>query len=547
MTPLLDMRAITKTFPGVRALDNVNLSVAEGKIHAVVGENGAGKSTLMKVLSGVYPAGSYEGEIHYDGALAEFQSTRDSKNKGIILHQELALVPLLSITESLFLGNEIARRGVINWNDVNRRAQQLLKKVGITNPPETRVEKLGVGKQQLVEIAKALSKNVRLLILDEPTAALSESDSQVLLDLMLELKSQGVTQILISHKLNGIRRVADSLTVLRDGGTVWTMSTTTEAITEARIVRMDMPIMLAGAVCIVTGGMIGAAQGYWIAYCRIPSFIVTLAGMLVFRGLSLWLLQGQSVGPVPREFQVISTGFIADPFPAMWGQSLAALFGERNINVLALLTGFAAAGFIVWLGIKKRIANRVYNVTEEPFIFFVLRNAVVVVAMVFITCKLASFRGLPNVLLTMGVLTILYAFITERTVLGRQLYAVGGNEKAAKLSGIKTERLTFAACVNMGMLAAIAGLVFAARLNTATPKAGFALELDVIAAAFIGGASMSGGVGRIVGAVVGAFLMGVLNNGMSIMGIGIDYQQMIKGLVLLAAVIFDVYNKSKKA
>jgi putative multiple sugar transport system permease protein len=319
------------------------------------------------------------------------------------------------------------------------------------------------------------------------------------------------------------------------------------ALAAVLIVSMKLPMIPAIVICLVVGGLIGAAQGYWVAYWNIPSFIVTLAGMLVFRGLSLWLLQGQSLGPFPREFQVIATGFIADPFPAAWGQSLATLLGERNINMLALLTGFVAAAAIIWLGVRKRASNRIYGVQDEPLAFFVLRNAIVALALVFITYKLASFRGLPNVLITMGVLTILYAFLTERTVIGRQIYAVGGNEKAAKLSGIKTQRLTFLAFVNMGVLAAAAGLVFAARLNTATPKAGFALELDVIAAAFIGGASMSGGVGRIVGAVVGAFLMGVLNNGMSIMGIGIDYQQMIKGLVLLAAVIFDVYNKSKKA
>ncbi|CAN0311132.1 unnamed protein product, partial [Chrysoparadoxa australica] len=181
----------------------------------------------------------------------------------------------------------------------------------------------------------------------------------------------------------------------------------------------------------------------------------------------------------------------------------------------------------------------------EPKAFFIARIGIISVALIFILFKLSTFRGLPNVLITMGVLTIIYAFFTERTVTGRRIYALGGNEKAAKLSGIKTERLTFLAFTNMGVLAAIAGMVFAARLNSATPKAGFALELDVIAAVFIGGASMSGGVGKIVGAVVGAFLMGVLNNGMSIMGIGIDYQQVIKGLVLLAAVIFDVYNKSR--
>ncbi|TQM94422.1 multiple monosaccharide ABC transporter permease [Roseinatronobacter monicus] len=319
------------------------------------------------------------------------------------------------------------------------------------------------------------------------------------------------------------------------------------ALAAVLIVSMGLPLMLAVVICLVAGGLIGAAQGYWIAYWKIPSFIVTLAGMLVFRGLSLWLLQGQSVGPFPREFQVIATGFVADPFPAAWGQSLAVMFGERNVNVLALLTGVVAAGVIVWLGVKKRARNASFGVAGEPFLFFVIRNVIIAAALVFITFKLASFRGLPNVLLTMGILTIIYAFLTENTVIGRQVYAVGGNEKAAKLSGIKSERLTFLAFVNMGVLAAAAGLVFAARLNTATPKAGFALELDVIAAAFIGGASMSGGVGKIVGAVVGAFLMGVLNNGMSIMGIGIDYQQMIKGLVLLAAVIFDVYNKSKRA
>jgi putative multiple sugar transport system permease protein len=219
--------------------------------------------------------------------------------------------------------------------------------------------------------------------------------------------------------------------------------------------------------------------------------------------------------------------------------------GARNFNVLAFGTGLVAASWVVWSGLRQRARNRAYGIDDEPHAFFVARTAIVAFALIFILYKLATFRGLPNVLLTMGVLTIIYAFITERTVLGRRIYALGGNQKAAKLSGIKTERLTFLAFVNMGMLAAVAGLVFAARLNTATPKAGFALELDVIAAVFIGGASMSGGVGKIVGAVVGAFLMGVLNNGMSIMGIGIDYQQMIKGLVLLAAVIFDVYNKQK--
>lgn len=315
------------------------------------------------------------------------------------------------------------------------------------------------------------------------------------------------------------------------------------ALAAVMVVNLDMPIGVTMIACVAMGALIGAAQGYWVAYWGIPSFIVTLAGMLVFRGLSLWLLEGQSVGPFPREFQVIATGFVPDILPG--GEVLKSIFGTRHFNVLAFGCGLIAAGWVIWSGMRKRARNKAYGIEDEPKAFFIVRTAIIALTLVFILYKLATFRGLPNVLLTMGVLTIVYAFITERTVLGRRVYALGGNNKAAKLSGIKTERLTFLAFVNMGMLAAVAGLVFAARLNTATPKAGFALELDVIAAVFIGGASMSGGVGKIVGAVVGAFLMGVLNNGMSIMGIGIDYQQMIKGLVLLAAVIFDVYNKQK--
>ena len=238
MQTLLEMRSITKNFPGVKALDNVNLKVTEGEIHALVGENGAGKSTLMKVLSGVYPQGTYDGEINYDGKLASFTGIADSEHLGIIIiHQELALVPLLSIAENLFIGNECARGGIMNWPDTYQRTEALLKKVGLKERPATAVDRLGVGKQQLVEIAKALSKDVRLLILDEPTAALSEADSQALLDLLLELKKQGVTSIIISHKLNEIRRVADTITVIRDGATVSTLDARTEQITEDRIVR----------------------------------------------------------------------------------------------------------------------------------------------------------------------------------------------------------------------------------------------------------------------------------------------------------------------
>ena len=218
---LLSMQDISKTFPGVKALDQVNLDVQQGEIHAVVGENGAGKSTLMKILSGVYPYGSYDGEIQFDGTPAQFANISDSERQGIIIiHQELALVPQLSISENIFLGNERAKSGVIDWRETNRRTEELLAKVGLAEAPSTLVDNIGVGKQQLVEIAKALSKQVKLLILDEPTAALQENDSRKLLDLMLELKAQGVTSIIISHKLNEVRYVADTVTVIRDGMTV---------------------------------------------------------------------------------------------------------------------------------------------------------------------------------------------------------------------------------------------------------------------------------------------------------------------------------------
>ncbi|HYE01518.1 MAG TPA: ATP-binding cassette domain-containing protein, partial [Alphaproteobacteria bacterium] len=238
MDTILEMRGITKTFPGVKALNNVNLTVRSGEIHAIVGENGAGKSTLMKVLSGVYPHGSYSGEIVYQGEERRFSGIADSEKLGIIIiHQELALVPLLSIAENIFLGNEPARAGVIDRSAVYHRTQALLRTVGLRESPDTLVTNLGVGKQQLVEIAKALSKEVKLLILDEPTASLNETDSDALLALLLEFKARGIASVLISHKLNEISKVADSITVLRDGATVESMDCRGGAISEDRIIR----------------------------------------------------------------------------------------------------------------------------------------------------------------------------------------------------------------------------------------------------------------------------------------------------------------------
>ena len=235
---LLEMKNITKTFPGVKALDNVNLQVEEGEIHALVGENGAGKSTLMNVLSGIYPYGTYEGDIIYDGEVCQFDTIKDSERKGIvIIHQELALIPYMTIGENMFLGNERGTKYKINWNETNDLARKYLETVGLKEAPQVLIKDIGVGKQQLVEIAKALAKNAKLLILDEPTASLNESDSRALLDLLLKFKKDGLTSIIISHKLNEVSYVADKITVIRDGATIETLDKLTDDISESRIIK----------------------------------------------------------------------------------------------------------------------------------------------------------------------------------------------------------------------------------------------------------------------------------------------------------------------
>jgi putative multiple sugar transport system permease protein len=299
------------------------------------------------------------------------------------------------------------------------------------------------------------------------------------------------------------------------------------------MVRWGFDPVTTTIACLAVGGLIGAAQGYWVAYFKVPSFIVTLAGMLVFKGLTLALLGGMSVGPFPVVFQRLSSGFIPD------------FLGGEGFNYTSLFLGVASVAALIYFSARSRANQLKHNVETAPFGLFAFKNALLAVLVIAFCYLLATYRGLPNVLVIMAVLIALYAFVTNRTTIGRRIYALGGNEKAAKLSGIKTERLTFLTFVNMGVLAGLAGLIFAARLNTATPKAGLGFELDVIAAVFIGGASATGGVGKVTGAVIGAFVMGVMNNGMSILGIGIDYQQVIKGLVLLAAVSLDVYNRKK--
>jgi len=305
------------------------------------------------------------------------------------------------------------------------------------------------------------------------------------------------------------------------------------AISAVLMVNNQLPFLLAVPLCLLIGALIGAWQGFWVAYMKIPAFIVTLAGMLIFRGLTLVMLQGQSIGPFPVEFQRLSSGFIPD------------FFGVEGLHITSLLLGLLLSGVLIYLDVRARRNQLKFGFEASPIPLFMLKNLAISAAIMALCYLLASYKGLPNVLVLMFLLIAVYTFITNRTVIGRRIYALGGNEKAAKLSGVQTSRLTFYTFVNVGVLAALAGLVFAARLNSATPKAGNGFELDVIAACFIGGASASGGVGTVVGAVIGAFVMGVMNNGMSIIGVGVDWQQAIKGLVLLAAVFFDVYNKNK--
>jgi putative multiple sugar transport system permease protein len=313
----------------------------------------------------------------------------------------------------------------------------------------------------------------------------------------------------------------------------------TGGISAIMLVKWGWHFSIVVPLCLIVGGIVGAAQGYWIAYQKIPAFIVTLAGMLVFRGLTYVVLSNRPLGPFPKDFQMLSTGFIPDLLP------LSDPSTSLIKNYFALIVVLLLVGFAIYNGLRGRQRNEAHGTANEPFVFFAIQMAIIAIVAVFLGFQLATYRGFPNVLVVMGLLIALYTFVTTRSTIGRRIYAMGGNEKAAKLSGINTERLTFYTFVNMGVLASLAGMIIAARLNSATPKAGVGFELDVIAACFIGGASASGGVGKITGAVIGAFIMGVMNNGMSIIGLGIDYQQLVKGLVLLAAVYFDVYNKKK--
>ena len=306
------------------------------------------------------------------------------------------------------------------------------------------------------------------------------------------------------------------------------------AIAGKLMVSNNISPWIAVIISLGIGAIIGAWNGFFIAYLSIPSFVVTLGGLLMFRGLTQIILGGQSLAPFPESFQFLSSGYLPD------------FLNGTDIHVTSLVLGvLLSVGLVIsQLKARKKRADNLYD--NESFAFFVTKLVILVLTIMAFTWVLSSYRGYPVLLIVLGVLTVVYSFITNKTTIGRRIYATGGNRKAAELSGINTNKLEFWIFVNMGVMSALAGLILAARLNAATPQAGEGFELDALAAVYIGGASTSGGIGTVLGTIVGALIMGVLNNGMSIMGIGVDWQSAIKGLILIFAVVFDVWNRKRK-
>ncbi len=305
------------------------------------------------------------------------------------------------------------------------------------------------------------------------------------------------------------------------------------AMSAIMMLKWGIPEVPTILISLAIGFAIGCWQGFWIAYVGVPAFIATLAGMLIFRGLTLVVLQGTSLAPLPAAYTFLASGF------------LPGIVDVGGYNLLAIILGVAVSVFYVLRELKNRENKRKYDFEVTPLKVFILQTIGILAVINAFVLTLASYKGIPMVLVIVIILVAIYSFVTMKTIPGRHIYAFGGNAKAAQLSGVNTKKVMFWVYANMGVLAALAGIIFTGRLNSATPKSGTNFELDAIAACFIGGASTSGGVGTVIGAMVGGLLMGVLNNGMSIMGVSIDWQQAIKGFVLLAAVAFDVYSKSK--
>jgi len=357
---------------------------------------------------------------------------------------------------------------------------------------------------------------------------------QILTDGIL-LKPLNVTNLILQNSYILVLAIGMALVIITGhiDLSVGSVAAFVGALSAIMMVNMQMNPVLAVILSLLMGALIGAWQGFWVAYVKIPAFIVTLAGMLLFRGLTMVVLGGQSIAPFPKTFQKISAGFIPD------------LFGGGSLHLLTIVVGLVLSAAVVYQEFRSRQVQTKYGFEQSSVWVSIAKTTALVIVINLFSYVLASYNGIPNILVILIILIAIYSFVMNNLTMGRHIYAIGGNEKAASLSGVKTKKVTFWVFVNMGVLAALSGLIFAARLNAATPKAGQNFELDAIAACFIGGASASGGIGTVIGAIIGGLVMGVMNNGMSLVGLGIDWQQGIKGLVLLFAVGFDIYNKSK--
>lgn len=352
------------------------------------------------------------------------------------------------------------------------------------------------------------------------------------------LMPQNVANLVLQNGYVIILGIGMMLCILTGGNidlSVGSVVAFTGAIAGSLIIGMKMDVWLAIVITIIAGFAIGAWQGFWIAYVKVPAFIATLAGMLIFRGLTNAILHGLTLAPFPQNYLVLTAGFIKDIFK----------FPGLKLNITSLAAGVIIVFFYIFSSIRNRINKRKYKFEVTSLSLFMIQLVLMCSVIMLFFYWLARYKGMPTVLVLIGVLTVAYTFFTNKTVFGRYIYAMGGNEKAARLSGINTKMVLFFVYLNMGVLATITGIVFSARLNAASPLAGNMFELDAIAACFIGGASAAGGVGTVIGAVIGALVMGVLNNGMSIIGVGIEWQAVIKGMVLLSAIAFDVYSKSR--
>ncbi|MGL1892973.1 MAG: sugar ABC transporter permease [Spirochaetaceae bacterium] len=351
------------------------------------------------------------------------------------------------------------------------------------------------------------------------------------------LKPLNVTNLILQNSYILVLAIGMLLCILSGGNidlSVGSVAAFVGAVSATLSVTFGLPTLPTIIISLLIGALVGVWQGYWIAYVRIPAFIATLAGMLVFRGLTMVLLKGRTLAPFPKSYQKIASGFIPD------------ILGDgKGLHLTTIVIGIICSLLYIFFMYKKRLGKKQFKFEISSPLSFILSTSAMVIVINLFTIWLALYKGIPNVLVLLASLVLIYSFMTNKTIIGRHIYAFGGNEKAARLSGVKTNKVLFGVYVNMAVLAALAGIIFSGRLNAATPKAGNLFELDAIAACYIGGASATGGIGTIIGAIIGGLIMGVLNNGMSIMGVSIDWQQAIKGLVLLSAVAFDVYSKKR--